>query len=236
MAETSLYFLIALAATSTAEDRFRSTISPIGDVVNCTEFPSKTIFCRNSTAQAFFTDALAEDFAEIDDFTKDQLNALSWLGDNEYVLLNDTLLTRMSPATKDDRRQLLEKAGIVFDDLDELERFLAISDCNGLISATCDNYGDKDVDYKTYIIHYVPNGGTPSNGWAEYTQLVYSLSQAQLHRIWAKCESSNVARKKKLSLNHGLQTFNKLQYSKAEVWIKKQAICCGYGFCSYTNW
>ncbi|KAG7338655.1 hypothetical protein IV203_020723 [Nitzschia inconspicua] len=173
--------------------------------------------CRNTTAEAFFSGI--EDLKSGKPMTRAQVDAISWLGSDEIMAVGGVIVQRLSPT---------DWAG---------NRSLQFSNCPGVLSAICNNYAPgNDASYSTHLTHYPPKGGEVTAGWGQYTQLVYDLNQNQLHRVWARCASTYLARKKWLLFNHGLNSFNKKNYSKAEVWIRKQAYCCGYGLCSFSDW
>jgi hypothetical protein len=176
--------------------------------------------CRNRTAELAFDGVELSEWGFNQSYTTQaQMEAISWLGDNEVMILGDIIVSRISPTVHPECEALLGRA-------------LPATGCNGVFSATCANYQHVDTSYRTFIHHYTSNGGTPTAGWDKYTQLVYSLDLLQWHRVWAKCESTYWSRKKELFFRHGPLPFRKRQQTKSEVWLKKQAICCGYGSCS----
>lgn len=184
----------------------------------CSQTTESSITCRNATSEVLFGNisSIAKNSKEM---SGEQVEAISWLADNEIMLIGGVIVQRVSPTNRTGHRSL------------------DVSNCPGVLSATCDNYAPGNSNtYNTHLTHYPPNGGTVTDGWEKYTQLVYNLNQNELHRVWTRCDSTNIARKKWLFFNHGFTSFNKQQYSKAEVWIRKQAYCCGYGLCSFTNW
>lgn len=186
----------------------------------CTKESSSKGCIRKDLSMKFSTTISDLSRYEVGNFTKDEMDTINSLGKDEQLVLGDVLFSVINPG------EYIDNNG---------DRRLAVK-CTGVLSATCDNYGKKNVDYQTYITHYPPNGGTPTNGWAEYTQLVYSLDFQELHRVWYKCQKTNLARKKKLYANHGLVTFSNANLQKQELWIKKQAICCSPQLCTFLDW
>jgi hypothetical protein len=152
-------------------------------------------------------------------FTKRQQEAINSLASGEVILMGDVMFERVVPG-----------------DHESGHRRTQATKCTGVLSATCDNYGWRNVDYDTYIKHYPPNGGTPTDGWEEYTQLVYSLDFQELHRVWYKCASTSVSRKKRLYANHGLSPFQKQASQRSKIWVRRQAICCLPQTCSFSDW
>lgn len=159
--------------------------------VDCKEGHADLV-CRNRTAEIAYEGVELSELGFNKSYTQAQIEAISWLRGNEVMALSDIIVSRVSPTVHEN-----------FEDEDG--RALQPSGCHGVLSATCENYGNSDI-CKTYIKHYPPNGGTPTDGWDEYTQQVYRLNHLQLHRVWAKCESTNLSRKKELtcSLTTGL--------------------------------
>jgi len=176
----------------------------------CLKQVSDGLFPINNESLARYT---------IGNFTPEEGSVLGRLEDGENVLLGDVLFERLSPSN-----------------ITVGNRTLALSSCNGVLSATCENYARSNTDYNTYLTLYPPNGGPVSEGWSEYTQLIYSLEQSQLNRVWFRCASTTFSWKKKLYANYGLTTFTRSANQVSEIWIKKQALCCGLGLCSFTNW
>jgi hypothetical protein len=177
---------------------------------------------RNDLGKYFPADKESLAHYESGLFTADQQSAINMLRSRENILLGDVMFTKLT-----------ENDNVCVNGTEVGGRQLAIK-CAGVLSATCDDGGRKDWDVQ--IVHYPPNSGPIPTDWGAYGQLVYSLDQSELHRVWYKCQSTTFSKKKELVGNHGLYVFAKTREQASEVWIKKQAVCCFGLLCSYTDW
>ena len=170
----------------------------------------RMVECNNLTVSRYFEGRHdLENATDTKGLSAADVYMLAGLQDMEYAVVGETRLYRLSPIRAD---------GLVVDR------------CCNAIETTCVNYNRPSAGpYATHMTVWPPGGQFFTDGWNSFTQTILDLNLGQFAVILHKCESTNFKRYKELRVKPMFYDgpLKKQQYSKAEVQMKKQYLCCG---------